>query len=77
MKKFKKFTFTVVGTIVVYETLRKTGALDQIKGRVKHEIGKLLVDPKLMSEGTMDTTKGKVKEVSHKVKEEIEDNLEA
>ena len=76
MKKLRKFTFTVVGSIVVYEALRKTGALDKIKGDLKQRLGQLLDNPKLQLEGSFDEGKGIVKEVTHDVKEKVEDLVE-
>lgn len=72
MKKARNFALTVVGSIVVYETLRRTGALDKIKGNVKTKAGKFLDDPKMQVDGFFDKLKGNAK----KSKVETEDWLE-
>ena len=45
MKKFKTFAITALGSIVVYEAMRKSGLLDRIAGEMKLRIGTMNDDP--------------------------------
>ncbi len=74
MKKVRNFTLTVVGSIVIYEALRRTGTLDKIKGEVKLRTGKFLEDPKLQLEGIFDIGKGAIKKTVHESEDWL-DNL--
>lgn len=75
MKKLRNLTFTIVGSIVVYEALRKTGALDKIKGSVKQKLGKALQDPHMQFEGTYEKGRGIAKDMTREVKEELVDHF--
>lgn len=76
MKKTTGFLMTAIGSIVVYEALRRNGVLDRVKGSFEQEYGKLTQDPKLQAKGLFHSTKGEVKDVIHDVKESVEDSIE-
>ena len=49
--------------------------LDQVKGAVKENVGKLTGDKKLESEGAVEKTTAKVKDVAKDVKDAVEGAL--
>ena len=50
--------------------------LDQVKGAVKENVGKLTGDKKLESEGAVEKTTAKVKDVAEDVKDAVEGALD-
>lgn len=48
-----------------------SGKVDELKGRVKEEIGKATNKPDTQAEGLVDQGKGKVKQAYGDVKEEV------
>ena len=62
MKKFKTFAITALGSIVVYEAMRKSGLLDRIAGEMKLRIGTMNDDPMQKLDGMIDKGKGHIKE---------------
>ena len=50
--------------------------LDQVKGAVKENVGKLTGDKKMESEGAVEKTTAKVKDVAEDVKDAVEGALD-
>ena len=50
--------------------------LDQVKGAVKENVGKLTGDKKLESEGAVEKTTAKIKDVAKDVKDAVEGALD-
>jgi len=55
---------------------RIEGKLDDIKGRVKRQVGEWTGDEKAQAEGTMDQAKGKVQNTWGKVKDAARESLD-
>ncbi len=72
MKKTKTFIITAVGSIVIYEAMRKSGLLDRLTGEIKKRVGHATNDPDLEFEGMIDKGKGTVKGWVHDLKETVE-----
>ena len=51
--------------------------LDQVKGAVKENVGKLTGDKKLETEGAVEKTTAKVKDVAEDVKDAVEGALDS
>lgn len=69
----KKFIATAVGSIVVYEYLKKKGVLDKLAGEIKDLVGDVSDDPKMELEGAFDKGKGQAKEFVSEAKDYVED----
>lgn len=52
------------------------GKMDQAKGKVKEEVGKLTNDKSLQAEGKADQAKGKVRETVGETKRKVKNALE-
>ena len=50
--------------------------LDQVKGAVKENVGKLTGDKKLETEGAVEKTTAKVKDVAEDIKDAVEGTLD-
>ena len=48
-----------------------SGKVDELKGRVKEEVGKATNNPETQAEGLVDQGKGKIKQTYGDVKEEV------
>ncbi|MGZ4789927.1 MAG: CsbD family protein [Terriglobales bacterium] len=55
---------------------RIEGKVDDIKGRVKRQVGEWTGDEKAQAEGTMDQAKGKVQNTWGKVKDAARESLD-
>lgn len=73
MKKFKTFAITALGSIVVYEAMRKSGLLDRIAGEMKLRIGTMNDDPMQKLDGMIDKGKGHIKGYAQDAKNALKD----
>lgn len=76
MKKISAFLVTAVGSIAIYETLKRYGIIDQINGKIEQAVGKSTDDPGLQIKGMFTSGKGKVKEAFEDTKDAFEDAVE-
>ena len=76
MKKTTAFVITALGSIAVYETLKRYGVLDKARGKFEQEIGKSTGDRKLQAEGVYHSVKGEVKGTVQDIKDSIHDHSE-
>ena len=67
MKKFKTFAITALGSIVVYEAMRKSGLLDRITGEMKLRIGTMIDKGKGHIKGYAQDAKNALKDIEEEV----------
>ncbi|MDQ2840417.1 MAG: CsbD family protein [Acidobacteriota bacterium] len=53
-----------------------SGTVDQAKGKVKEQWGKLTDDPATQGSGLVDQAKGKVERIQGDAKEEVKDEID-
>lgn len=76
MKKLLALGVVAVGSVVLYEYLRKNGVVDQIKGEIESFIGAATGDNGLKVDGFVHQTKGKAKEAIQDFKEAAVDAVD-
>lgn len=76
MKKTTALVITAIGSIAIFETLRRNGVLDKVKGKVEQKIGRANNDPILEAKGLLHSGTGHVKASLHNISESIHDTID-
>ncbi len=76
MKKFAILALAAVGTVAIYEAMRRNGMLDQVCGKMKQTVGDLTDDEVLHTKGVLQSAKGEAKHFFAKSKDKLEDTVE-
>lgn len=76
MKKFMAGIIAALGSIVLFEALRRKGVVDQVSGQVKESLGQATGDKQMEAEGVFGQAKGKTKEFVSDVKEAVTNSME-
>jgi uncharacterized protein YjbJ (UPF0337 family) len=76
MKKFIAGAIAAVGSIALFEALRRKGVVDQVTGKVKESLGQATEDKEMEAKGVFDQAKGKTKEFVSDVKEAMNKSVD-
>lgn len=76
MRKLTGILLTAIGSVTIYEALKRYGILDQAAGKAQKTYGKATNDPGDQAKGMFKEVKGNIKGAFSETKDAIQDAVE-